>query len=502
MYLRKSQMDRDFDDVSVEETLNRHRKRLTEFVTRQKIHVSEILEEVVSGESLSARPQMMKCLELINTGKYAGVICMDIDRLSRGSSLDSGYIMQVLQVNHCKIITPGKTYDLDQESDEQFTDMKFLFSRYELKTINKRLMRGREQSAKEGKFIGWLAPYGYDVVKLQGIKGNTLKPNPQEAPVVKMIFDLYVHDRLGFIQISHKLNELGIKTKKGQEWSQQCVLNVINNITYTGKIRWGRYVEDKQIKDGKLIKTRHHEKNYEVYDGLHEALITDDLYQEAQRIRSSKAIPPNRHSTVLQNPFAGILVCANCGKRIIRKSYPNKNTPDRFTCTNPNCPGKSIQAFEVENAVVEQMKQWLNNYIVKMKNDSPKPGNDLTGLLNGLQDHLKEIKSQQNKICDLLEQGIYTVDLFTTRNGVLQDDIEKTECAIKELTVQIQKQESQKSETDQMIPTAQKLLGNYDHLTPTEKNIMWKAVLEKITFFRPETGGTFEVTIYPKLPKL
>ena len=79
--------------------------------------------------------------------------CIDIERLSRGSSLESGYIMQVLQTNNCKIITPSKIYDLQNESDEQFTDMKFMFSRYELKTITKRLVRGRNQSASEGKFV-------------------------------------------------------------------------------------------------------------------------------------------------------------------------------------------------------------------------------------------------------------------------------------------------------------------------------------------------------------
>ena len=78
---------------------------------------------------MHARPEMMRLLDLISTGMYAGVVCMDIERLSRGSSMDSGYIMQVLQVNNCKIITPGKTYDLRNDSDEQFTDMKFMFSR-------------------------------------------------------------------------------------------------------------------------------------------------------------------------------------------------------------------------------------------------------------------------------------------------------------------------------------------------------------------------------------
>lgn len=161
MYLRKSRMDTDYENASVAETLSRHRTILENLCKAKRLHVVEVLEEVVSGESLYARPKMMRLLELINTGMYAGVVCMDIERLSRGSSLESGHIMQVLQVNSCKIITPGKTYDLQNDSDEQFTDMKFMFSRYELKTINKRLVRGRNQSASEGKFMGSMAPYGY-----------------------------------------------------------------------------------------------------------------------------------------------------------------------------------------------------------------------------------------------------------------------------------------------------------------------------------------------------
>lgn len=116
MYLRKSRMDTDFDEVSVEETLKRHRKILDSFCKEKKLNIVEVLEEVVSGESLASRPKMLRLLELINTGMYKGVVCVDIERLSRGSSLESGYIMQVLQTNNCKIITPSKTYDLQNES--------------------------------------------------------------------------------------------------------------------------------------------------------------------------------------------------------------------------------------------------------------------------------------------------------------------------------------------------------------------------------------------------
>lgn len=209
-------MDTDFEEVSIAETLSRHRTTLEKICKSKRLNVVEVLEEVVSGESLAARPQMMRLLELVSTGSYAGVVCMDIERLSRGSSMESGYIMQILQVNGCKIVTPGKTYDLQNESDEQFTDMKFMFSRYELKTITKRLVRGRNQSASEGKFMGSMAPYGYRAYKLPGEKGNSLMIVPEEAKVVQMIFDMYGKQGIGYNTIAYKLNQMHIPSRVGE----------------------------------------------------------------------------------------------------------------------------------------------------------------------------------------------------------------------------------------------------------------------------------------------
>ena len=241
MYLRKSRMDTDFEEVSVTETLSRHRTILENLCKNMKLNVVEVLEEVVSGESLYTRPQMMRLLDMINTGMYAGVVCMDIERLSRGSSMESGQIMQILQVNGCKIITPGKIYDLQNDSDEQFTDMKFMFSRYELKTITKRLVRGRNQSASEGKFMGSMAPYGYRAFKLPGEKGNSLRIDPEEAKVVQMIFDMYGQQGMGYNAIAYKLNDLHIPARKGK-WSQTSIVNILTNEVYLGKIRWRNWL--------------------------------------------------------------------------------------------------------------------------------------------------------------------------------------------------------------------------------------------------------------------
>ena len=257
MYLRKSRMDTDYEEISITETLSRHRITLEKLCKSKRLHVDEVLEEVVSGESLTARPQMMRLLEMVSTGAYAGVVCMDIERLSRGSSIESGYIMQILQVNGCKIVTPGKIYDLQNESDEQFTDMKFMFSRYELKTITKRLVRGRNQSASEGKFMGSMAPYGYRAYKLPGEKGNSLMVIPEEASVVRMIFGMYGLQGMGYNAIAYRLNDMHIPARKGQ-WSQTSVANILTNESETDLLRQKSDGNQRKRAAAELIPTTQH----------------------------------------------------------------------------------------------------------------------------------------------------------------------------------------------------------------------------------------------------
>ena len=257
MYLRKSRMDTDYEEISITETLSRHRITLEKLCKSKRLHVDEVLEEVVSGESLTARPQMMRLLEMVSTGAYAGVVCMDIERLSRGSSMESGYIMQILQVNGCKIVTPGKIYDLQNESDEQFTDMKFMFSRYELKTITIRLVRGRNQSASEGKFMGSMAPYGYRAYKLPGEKGNSLMVIPEEASVVRMIFGMYGLQGMGYNAIAYRLNDMHIPARKGQ-WSQTSVANILTNESETDLLRQKSDGNQRKRAAAELIPTTQH----------------------------------------------------------------------------------------------------------------------------------------------------------------------------------------------------------------------------------------------------
>ena len=493
-------MDTDFDDVSVEETLNRHRHILEAFCKERRLNVVETLEEVVSGESLSARHKMLHLLDLVNTGMYAGVVCIDIERLSRGSSLESGYIMQVLQTNSCKIITPSKTYDLQNESDEQFTDMKFMFSRYELKTITKRLVRGRNQSASEGKFLGSMAPYGYRAYKLPGTKGNSLQIEPNEAEIVRMIFDMYGRQGIGYNTIAYQLNQMHIPSRTGT-WGQTSITNILNNEVYLGKIRWRHEPTKRIVKDGMLVKKRVKSHDYELYQGLHEPIITQEQWDSVKTVQNSRNHASVHKDKRLMNPFASILFCEKCGA-VLKRNVPGKSqhTSPWYRCPTRGCNCRTMKCDFVEEAVVNAMREWLSEYTIKVDTEQPPQADPTETALNLIQQQLLELQSQQDKICEYLEKGVYTVEMFSKRNDTLTREMQKLQKAEADLQKKQATKNGEKEAVKELIPTTQRILDSYPHLSIAEKNSLWKIVLEKITAYRtPE--GEFSLHLYPKLPR-
>jgi DNA invertase Pin-like site-specific DNA recombinase len=497
-YLRKSQFDRDFADLSIEETLAKHEQSLNEFIEKTDYTVTEVLKEVVSGETLAQRPQMMLLLDKINSGNYYGVICKDIDRLSRGNSLDSGYIMQVLKINNCKIITPEKVYDLNDDQDEQFTDLKFLFSRFELSTIKKRLNAGRIGAVKQGLWVGSHAPYGYERYKLVGEKGYSLKPIPAQAEIVRLIYDMYVNQHLGYVSIAEKLKDID----KSRTWTKVGVAGVINNPVYAGYVRYGYAKYEKVISDGKIITVKKHNDPDKTprYKGRHEAIISKELYDKATAIRQNRIHPSVKVHRPLHDPLAGILFCAKCGKaiRVHRPAKDRKNQRERYDCVNTSCDCRSSYSDDIESAILNELRKWLKGYTVTVK----APADDITNyqfLLDNARNELTALETKQNKLCELLESGVYTTALFQQRNAILTQQIDETIECITELEKRLETQNKRVSERSQIVPTVKHILDDYDKLDTETKNKLLKQVLHRVTYYRQRGTDDVQIKIYPVL---
>ena len=170
IYLRKSRKDMDyFKDESIEKTLQRHEKELQDFIISifgKPIPEHNIYREVASGDTIEDRPVIQEVLSIIEDDNKKGVICIEIERLARGNTMDQGIIAQTFQYTNTKIITPYKIYNLDNEDDLSYFEDGLFQARKYLKYTKRILSRGRLRSVKDGKYVGSVLPYGFNKIKL------------------------------------------------------------------------------------------------------------------------------------------------------------------------------------------------------------------------------------------------------------------------------------------------------------------------------------------------
>lgn len=128
LYLRKSRADLELEARGEFETLARHEAQLMEMADRMGLYIAKIYREIVSGESIQDRPQMQQMLQDIYEGKYEGVLVMEVERLARGNTTDQGRVAEAFKISSTKIITPTKTYDPNNEYDEEYFEFSLFMS--------------------------------------------------------------------------------------------------------------------------------------------------------------------------------------------------------------------------------------------------------------------------------------------------------------------------------------------------------------------------------------
>lgn len=414
LYLRKSRMEEGLD---TDEVLAKHRKDLLTFAKDHNIHIVETYPEVVSGESLYSRPQMLRLLEDVEEGLYDCVLVMDLDRLSRGRMKDQGIILDTFRDNDTLIVTPEKTYDLADDLDDELAEMKTFISRREYKIINKRLRRGLQQSIDAGCYIA-NAPYGYKKVTID--RKPTLEIYEPEAKFVRMMFELYIQG-YGCISIARHINALGARPHRSPEFSRNSVAKILHNPTYVGKIVWN---QKKHIKKGVKGNTKHitiyqPREKWTITDGLHPPIVDKETWDKSQEILEGRYIPAQNDGTV-KSPLAGLVKCAKCGQnmqRMVMKRHPY------LLCTRQGCCASAQFSF-VEERIVEYLEDSLAQLTVAHI-DAHK-GRDTSVLDSTLSTIRKELATadrQKTRLYELLEIGEYDIPTFRERMAAVREKI-------------------------------------------------------------------------------
>lgn len=241
-----------------------------------------------SGKNIAGRSEFQRMLEDIRTGKddVEYVLVFKLSRFGRNAAdaLSSLQFMQDFGVN---LISVEESIDSSKDAGKLMISVLSAVSEIERENILVQTMEGRKQKARSGSWNGGFSPYGYQLVN------GELKIAEDEAEAIRKIFDLYVNTEFGSNKIAKYLEQQGIKKKVRQNgtntlFSAHMIRMILDNPVYCGKIAFGRRSNQKI----KGTRNEYHVvkmDNYLLSDGKHEAIVSEELWKEAQKKRIAQA---------------------------------------------------------------------------------------------------------------------------------------------------------------------------------------------------------------------
>lgn len=492
-YLRKSQSDDPL--LTVEETLAKHEQMLDDWVELNlpgmgKIPETNRIREVVSGETIDDRPGILELLRRIESPKIKAVLCVEPQRLSRGSLKDIGRLVELLRYSNTIVLTRQYNYDLRDARDRESFERELMRGNEYLEYYKRIQQNGRLLSVQNGNYLGTWAPYGYKKVHYKEGKQDcyTLEPIPEEARIVKLIFEMY-RDGYGSHKIARTLNEMGIKTKKGKKWGAESLKKMRTNKHYLGMVVWNRRKEVKTVENGEIIVSRPISNDYLVYPGKQPAIIEQELWDAVQEIRDK--IPPVKNRAKCVNPFAGLIVC-HCGFCMSMRTYKNKDgterNPPRLLCTNQSdCGTASCFVSEMTDAVVSILKDAIEDFELQIKNNNSDAAELHRQIIVQHEKRLEELNKLELSQWDKYTKEDMPKHIFDQLNAkVLEEkaEIQQALCVARDSLPEPIDFEKKRT----MFSDALALLQDPDS-PALEKNILLKKCIDRIVYRREKKKG-------------
>lgn len=497
-YLRKSREDRDAEQNGAEDTLARHEYILRGFAERGNIQISRWYKEVVSGETISDRPEMIRLLADVEAVRPDGVLVAEVERLSRGNPQDQGRVMDTFKYSGTLIITPTKTYDLTQENDEEWMDFGLLRSRMEYRTIKRRLQNGRSTSAMQGKFVGNKPPYGWLREKLKGEKGYTLVPDPDTGWVLALMYRLISsgNEDTGFLPVgtttvAHILDRMGIPSPGGKKWDAGTVARVVKNPANIGMVRIGWRKEVTVVTDGKRRKSRPVNHDCILVPARWKGQISQEAY-DTVIIRLKRNSRTGTFCSIT-TPLAGVIRCGICGRAMVRRPRCRHQKYDILLCPSHGCPTVGSYYDLVEQRLLGALEDYLHGYRLSLDGSGAIDWMSCAGIkqanLRELQNTLEKLECRLSKVCTLFEQEIYDLPTYRLRSEDLKAEISDVRKRLENTRSEILWLQGA-SRADGAAPCClEPILASYwNSENPAYKNALIKELVSGVVYTKAEKG--------------
>ena len=487
-------------------SLDAQRDKLRKYAEYEDMEIAgEYSDEGFSGKNIQGRHEFQRMLQDIQDCKdgVEYVLVFKLSRFGRNAAdvLNSLQLMQDFGVN---LICVEDGIDSSKDSGKLMISVLSAVAEIERENIRTQTMAGREQKAREGKWNGGFAPYGYR------LENGELLIAEDEAEVIRVIFDRYIHSNDGVNGVAKYLNQHGYTKKLRQNgtlpgFSASFVKSIIDNPIYMGKIAYGRRRTEKKIG----ARNEMHvvaQSEFPVYEGQHNAIVSEEdwnLAHEKRKVNAYRREKVNdpEHAHIL----SGILKCPCCGKSLYgnvskahskdkktRYYYYCKNT---VTSTGHQCTFRqNIEQTEMNRMVASIVSAMVKDprfaEAIKEKIGSAVDTGSLEKQLGALQSQLRQALGTKSRLEKQMDSLDINDQYYNRKISDLQRRYEDQYGRIDEIESQIDDVQNQihiirqeKISGDNIYRLLLAFDQVYDAATEVERKEFMRAFIERIELF-------------------
>lgn len=403
-------------------------------------------DEGISGTKIKNRKEFQRMLADAEKDLFDMVVVKDISRFAR-NTVD--LLQSVRKLKSLGIETQFLTANMTSMGNSEFVLTIFgALAQEESANTSKRIKFGKKMNAEKGRVPNIV--FGYN--KTIGDYFN-LSINENEAKSIRQIFQWYTEEGYGGSKIANMLNERGIKTKRGNNWSQNSVCRILTNEIYTGKIINGK----EEIADF-LTGQRKEKDESEWLVTIRPELriIEDEVFDKAQDIlkgrHDSFKITHERQSN--KYLFSTLIKCKECGWSFRRTVRTYKNTYVRWVCSGhngkgaDNCPNAvTVDEEELIQALQEYFQEILGkkkkviNYVIKEFQRVYKAKDENIEYEKQLNTELNRLRKSREKYMDMYTDDLISREELNEKIGGMRKEMERLENELKMVSYRLTKGE-------------------------------------------------------------
>ena len=486
-------------------SLEAQTERLRKYADYKEMEVvREYCDAGKSGKSITGRPEFQRMLQDASEERdgVAFILVFKLSRFGRNAA-DVLNSLQFIQDYGVNLICVEDGIDSSKDSGKLTITVLSAVAEIERENILVQTMEGRKQKAREGKWNGGQAPFGYDLDS----KNSTLVVNEEEAEIVRIIYDKFGHTDMGADAICNYLNQRGYTKKKvrGHElnyFARGLIMKILDNPVYIGKIAYGKNVTEK-VKGTRDEYRRVKTDDYLLADGLHEAIVDEETWEAAREKRKRTGVRfVKTHSLEHEHILTGLIRCPLCGggmsgtvqRRQNKKTGEYKDTfyyrcHHRKKVDGKICDYKPMLNQKMFNAEVEEFIRYMvaGDEFRKFVQEKLEEKVDVSALeteREQLQKQLKQVQGSKLKLIQMLDR-LDTGDKHYTRKyqdmqDNLYDKVAEFEEAMKDIDAKIGASYGKEITGKKLYEFLLDFDILYDKMTDMEKKEFMNTFIEKI----------------------